>query len=102
LYPPLHHFSPQELHHKQGGTEAKFLDVTGKKVLSTNGFYSHPPSKSDMKLVCNVNSVYVNLKSENYQDYAQKPQRNCTFMKSASVQEGGGCNQCCETEKGRE
>ncbi len=27
---------------------------------------------------------YRNLKSENSQDYAQKPQRNCTFMKSAS------------------
>jgi hypothetical protein len=25
-----------------------------------------------------------NLKSENTQDYAQKPQRNCTFMNSAS------------------
>ena len=27
---------------------------------------------------------YRNLKSENSQDYAQKPQRNCTFMTSAS------------------
>ncbi len=26
-----------------------------------------------------------NLKSENSQDYAQKPQQNCTFMNSASV-----------------
>jgi hypothetical protein len=26
-----------------------------------------------------------NLKSENSQDYVQKPQRNCTFMISASV-----------------
>ncbi len=39
-----------------------------------------------MKLVCNVNIVYGNLKSENSQDYAQKPQRNCMFMNSASVQ----------------
>jgi len=37
-----------------------------------------------LKLVCNVNIVYGNLKSENPQDYAQKPQRNCTFMNSAS------------------
>jgi len=27
---------------------------------------------------------YRNLKSENSQDYAQKPQKNCTFMNSAS------------------
>jgi hypothetical protein len=27
---------------------------------------------------------YRNLKSENSQDYAQKPQTNCTFMNSAS------------------
>jgi hypothetical protein len=33
-------------------------------------------------VVCNVNG---NLnKSENSQDYAQKPQRNCMFMNSAS------------------
>ncbi len=40
--------------------------------------------KSGLKLVCNVNIVYGKLKSENSQDYAQKPQRNCTFMNSAS------------------
>ncbi len=39
----------------------------------------------DLKLVCNVNIVYRNFKSENSQDYAQKPQRNFTFMNSASV-----------------
>jgi hypothetical protein len=27
-----------------------------------------------VKLVCNVNIVYGNFKSENSQDYAQKPQ----------------------------
>jgi hypothetical protein len=43
------------------------------------------PRKSGLKLVCNVNIVYGNLKSENSQDYVQKPQRNCTFMNSASV-----------------
>ncbi len=36
------------------------------------------------KLVCNVNIVYGNLNSENAQDYAQKPQRNYTFMNLAS------------------
>ncbi len=51
------------------------------------GFYSpRSPllSKSWLKLFCNVNIVYGNLKSENTQDCAQKPQRNCTFMNSAS------------------
>ncbi len=37
-----------------------------------------------MKLFSNVNIVYGNLKSENSQEYAQKPQRNCTFMNAAS------------------
>jgi hypothetical protein len=43
-----------------------------------------PPalSNSGLKLVCNVNIVYGNLKSENSEDYAQK--RNCTFMNSAA------------------
>jgi hypothetical protein len=40
-----------------------------------------PPSKSGGS---NVNIVNGNLKSENSQDNAQKPQRNCTFMNLAS------------------
>jgi hypothetical protein len=42
------------------------------------------PSKSGLKLVCNENIVYGILKSDNSQDYGQKPQRHCTFMNSAS------------------
>jgi hypothetical protein len=58
----------------KGGTsihltiEAEFLAVT-----STNRFYSPPPPypiKSGLKLVCNVNIVYGNLKSEISQDFA--------------------------------
>ncbi len=41
-------------------------------------------SKSGLKLDCNVKIVYGNLKSETSKDYAKKPQRNCTFMNSAS------------------
>jgi hypothetical protein len=79
--------------------KAEFLNVIGTKVLrvssllfivtSTNEFYPppppppHSPSKSGWKLVCNVNIINRNPKYENSQDYAQKPQRNCTFMNSA-------------------
>jgi len=52
-------------------------------------------------LVCNVNILYGNLKSENSQDCAQNPQQNCMFMNSTSddieklycvlsAREGGG------------
>jgi hypothetical protein len=79
--------------------EAKFLDEIKTKVLRvfllaihshlTDGFYPPPPpppprGKSGSKLFCNVNMVYGNLQYENSQDYAQKPQRNCTFMNSSS------------------
>ncbi len=58
-------------------------------------FTPHPLSKSDLKLVYNVNIVYGNLKSENSLAYAQKPQRNCTFMNSALE----GCEKkLCELE----
>jgi hypothetical protein len=52
--------------------------------LLTN-FTPPSPSKSGLKKVCIVNNVYGNLKSENSQDYARKPQGNWTFMNSASV-----------------
>ncbi len=68
--------------------ETEFLDVIGARVLkSFPPCYSQTPpalSKSCLKLLCNVNIVYGNLKSENSQDYAQKPQLNCTFMNSFS------------------
>jgi hypothetical protein len=65
------------------------LDVIGTKVLRVFLLVIHshlykwnllPPSKKGLKLVCYVNTVYGNLKYENSQDYAQKPQGNCTFM----------------------
>jgi hypothetical protein len=49
--------------------------------------FSPPPPliKSGLKLICNVQTVNANLKSENSQEFSKKPQRNCTFMNSASV-----------------
>ncbi len=72
----------------QLGTEAEFLGII--ETVHSHlyyGFYSpRSPllSKSGLKLFRNVNIVYENLKSENTQDFAQKPQRYCTFMNSAS------------------
>ncbi len=61
--------------------EAEFLDVIGTKVLNVFFLANHshlykrillplsPLSKSGLKLVCNINIVYGNLKSEKSQDY---------------------------------
>ncbi len=49
-----------------------------------------PWSKIGLKLVCKVNFVHENLKSENSQDFGQKPQRNSTFMNSAALVMKGG------------
>ncbi len=82
--------SPKELLLYRG----QILGCIGKKVLTflLLAIHSHlylrilppppPPSrsKSCLKLVCNVNIVNGNLKSENSHDNAQKPQRNCKFM----------------------
>ena len=57
-----------------------------RKVLrgsQRDSFLVHP-SKSGLKLVCNVYILSGNLRFENSQDYVQKPQRNCMFMNSAS------------------
>ncbi len=45
-----------------------------------------PPFDKSGLMVCNVNIVITSLKSENSQDYARKPQGNCTFMNSVSGQ----------------
>jgi hypothetical protein len=63
---------------------AEFLDVIGTKVLKA--FLLDVHSQSGLKLLdYNRNIVFGNLKSENSQDYAQKPQRNFTFMNSDSA-----------------
>jgi hypothetical protein len=82
--------------------EAEFLDEFQTKVFKIfilaihsclyYGFYPPPPEQKWVEtcfvVYCtyNVNIVYENIKSENPPKiYAQKPQRNCTFMNSASV-----------------
>ncbi len=55
-------------------------------VTSTNGFYPPPPLQQKwFETGWNVNIVNGNLKSENSQNYAQKPQWNRTLINSASV-----------------
>ncbi len=77
--------------------ESEFVDVIGTEVLRVfllaiqsplpaDFTPPTPPRERGLKLVCkcNINIVFENLKSENSQDYAQKPQRNFTVMNSAS------------------
>ncbi len=42
------------------------------------------PDRKPYPLLYGLTNPYIYLKSENSQDYAQKPQQNCTFMNSAS------------------
>ncbi len=87
----------QVLEEDDGWPETEFLDVIGPKIefssllfaiTSTTDFTPLPHlSRSGLELFYNVNILYRNLKSENSQDYAQKPQRTCSEMNSAS---GGG------------
>ncbi len=64
----------------------KFSQSYSQSPLLTDFTPPPPPLiNSGLKLVCIVNIVYGSLKSENSQDYAQKSQRNCTFINSASV-----------------
>ncbi len=81
-------------------SQIRFLYNTNKEKLSAfvmiplNRIYNYIPTLfssllfivTSTKVFCNVNTLYGNLKSENSQDYAQKPQRNRTSMNSASVQ----------------
>jgi hypothetical protein len=43
------------------------------------------PDGKPCPLLYGLRNPYSNLKSETSQDYAQKPQRNCMLMNSASV-----------------
>jgi hypothetical protein len=66
-----------------GQSLKRFPPCYSQSTLLTD--FTPSPDQKGFKTVCNVNIVYGNLKSENFQDYAQKPQRNCTFINSASV-----------------
>ncbi len=71
------------------GAQISFYDLTPYLTYVFSPCYSQSPlltditltpCKSGLKLVCNVNIVNGNQKSEHSQDYAQKPpQRNCAL-----------------------
>ncbi len=66
IYTVTIQFRQQSIFHFK--TEAEFLDVIVTKILTVFIPSPTPLSKSGLKLVCNVNIVYENLKSENSPD----------------------------------
>ncbi len=56
--------------------QCRILFAAKYPINSTNGFYSK------------ISIVHGNPKSKNSQDYAQKPEQNCTFTNLASWQAG--------------
>ncbi len=61
------------------------LHISTVQLLYTVKENGGKPRENHMPLPYGLRNPYRNLKSENSQGYAQKPQRNCTFMNSASV-----------------
>ncbi len=69
------------------GIQKKILRVFFLVILALSGSVKEKGGKPDRKpypLPYGLRNPYRNLKSENSQDYAQKPQCNCTFMNPAS------------------
>ncbi len=60
------------------------LTVSTGQLLYTVKEKGGQPDRKPYPLPYGLRNPYRNLKSENSQDYAQKPQRNFTFMNSAS------------------
>jgi hypothetical protein len=61
------------------------LTVSTVQLLYTVKEKGGKPDRKPYPIPYGLCNPYRNLKSENSQDYAQKPKRNCTFMNSASV-----------------
>ncbi len=53
------------------------------------------PDRRPYPLTFGLRNPYRNLKSENSQDYAKKPQQNCTFMNLASALAEGFLSHPC-------
>ncbi len=61
------------------------LTVATVQLLYTVRGKGGKPDRKPYPLPYSLRNPYRNLKSENSQDYAQNPQRNCTFMNSPDV-----------------
>ncbi len=59
------------------------LCISTVPLLYTDKERGGKPDRKPYPLPNDLRNPYRNLKSENSQDYAQKPERNCTFMNSA-------------------
>jgi hypothetical protein len=60
------------------------LHIYTDRLLYTVKDQGGKPDRKTYPLPYGLRNQHRNLKSENSQDYAQNPQRNCTFMNSAS------------------
>ncbi len=74
--PPLHTALPWDFY---------FFKLTQPLTVSVKEKGGTPDIKPPYPLPYGLRNLHRNLKSENSQDYAQKPERNCTFMNSATV-----------------
>jgi hypothetical protein len=70
---PVYSFALRFLFLRNHATSYSFYRKKGENLKKTN------------PLPYGLRNTYRNLKSENSQDYAQRPQRTCKFMNSASV-----------------
>ncbi len=60
------------------------LTVSRVQLLYTVKEKGGKPDRKPYPLLYGLRNLYGNIKSEHSQDYAHKPQRNRTFMNSAS------------------
>jgi hypothetical protein len=60
------------------------LTVSTVQLLYTVKVKGGKPDRKPYPLPYGLRNPHKNLKSENSEDYAQKPQRNCTLMNSSS------------------
>jgi hypothetical protein len=60
------------------------LTVSAVQLLYTEKEKGGKPDRKPYTVPYGLRNTYRYLKSENSQDYAQKPQRNCTFMNLSS------------------
>ncbi len=84
-FPPCYSQSPLqlclEIYISPATSYSFYSSVT---VLYTVKEKGGKPDRKPCPLPYGLRNPYRNLKSENFQDYAQKPQQNCRLMNSAS------------------